>query len=273
LKEYVLTSGDIGHYIMASVAPRHQRSHLGEGINVLTKKAISSKDIKTDAKLLETDFRNMSTRNQPLIKPGFWTLNSFRSDNIDKTRSDKDAWYYGEGSGGSAGYTGLLQNQFARLYYTPTGKAFGDMKMTLTVVPFKTAGQGFSVAPLYMDFLIKFDAQTLTGYGLRFIRTTKYHDAVDCYFVRYENGKASRISEPVSTSAFRPVCEITLEVKGNRLFAHAKAEEGSSSSHDGNVVAVANIDAEVMPGTFGGFGMEYAGGATVLIKNIKVEWD
>jgi len=273
LIEYVLTAGDIGYYIMASVAPKHQRSDAGEAVKVVTKKAILSKDIKTDAKILDTDFRNMSTKDQPLVKPGFWTLNRFQSDNTDKTRSDKDAWYYGEGSGGSAGYTGLLQNQFARLYYTPVGEGFGDMKMSLTVVPFKTAGQGFSVAPLYMDFLIKFDAKTLTGYGLRFIRTTKYHDAVDCYFVKYENAKVSRISEPVSTSAFRPVCDITLKVKGNKLVAHAKTQEGHPRSSDGNVVAEVNIDADLTADTFGGFGIEYAGGATVLIKNIKIKWE
>jgi hypothetical protein len=272
LLEYVLTAGDIGHYVMASVAPRDQRSDAGGAIKAVTTKAVMSEDIKTNVKILDTDFKNMSTKDQPLVKPGFWTLYSFRSHNIDKARSDKDAWYYGEGSGGSAGYIGLLQNQFARLFYTPVGKGFGDMKMTLTVVPSKTAGQGFSVAPLYMDFLIKFDAKTLTGYGLRFIRTTKYHDAVDCYFVKYENGKASRIGELVSTSAFRPACDITLEVKGNRLIAHAKTEEERFVSSDGKVVAEVNMDAHLTPGTFGGFGIEYAGGAAVLIKNIRVEW-
>jgi len=274
LLDYVLTAGDLGYHIMASVAPKHQRSDAGVLVKLVTKNAVSSKDIKSDAKILDTDFRNMSTKDQPLVKPGFWTLKRFQSDNTDKSRSsDKDAWYYGEGSGGSAGYTGLLQHQFARLYYTPVGDGYGDMTMSLTVVPFKTAGQGFSVAPLYMDFLIKFDAETLTGYGLRFIRTTKYHDAVDCYFVRYENGKVNRISEPVSTSAFRPVCDLTLKVKGNKLIAHAKTQEGHPRSSDGNVVAEVNIDADLTADTFGGFGIEYAGGATVLIRSIKVEWD
>lgn len=273
LLEYVLTAGDMGYHIMASVAPKHQRSDEGGTVTVVTRKAVLRKDIKADFKMLDTDFRNMSTKDQPLIKPGFWTLSRFQSDNTDKSRSDKDAWYYGKGSGGSAGYTGLLQNQFARLYYTPVGDGFGDMKMYLTVVPFKTAGQGFSVAPLYMDFLIKFDAKTLTGYGLRFIRTTKYHDAVDCYFVRYENGKVNRISEPVSTSAFRPVCDIILEVKGNKLIAHAKTQENHPLSSDENVVAEVSMDTELTPGSFGGFGIEYAGGATVLIKDIKVEWE
>lgn len=273
LQKYVLTTGDIGYYIMASIAPRHQRSDAGDAVRVVTKKKILNTDVKNDAKMLATDFGDMSTKDQPFVKPGFWTLTKFQSKNTDKSRSDKDAWYYGQGSGGSAGHTGLLQNQFARLYYTPVGEAFAGMKMSLTVVPFKTAGQGFSVAPLYMDFLIKFDAKTLTGYGLRFIRTTKYHDAVDCYFIRYENGKVSRISELVSTSAFRPICDIILEIKGNRLIASARSREGRAASADGNVVSEVNIQEQITPGNFGGFGMEYAGGATVLIKNIKVEWE
>src|SRR5690606_36601451 len=148
---------------------------------------------------------------------------------------------------GAAGYKGFLQNQFARLYFTPVGNDFADMTLKMTVVPFKTAGQGFSVAPLYMDILIKFDAETLTGYGLRFIRTTKYHDAVDCFFVKYENGKATPISEPVSTSAFKSVCEIILEVNGNKIQAHVQTESTDHSPSDSAVVAKVDMDASLIP--------------------------
>src|SRR5690606_24176530 len=113
---------------------------------------------------------------------------------------------------------------------------------------------------------------TLTGYGLRFIRTTKYHDAVDCFFVKYENGKATPISEPVSTSAFKSVCDIVLEVKGAKIQAHVQTESTDHSPSDSAVVATVDLNASLIPSSLGGFGIEYAGGSPTLIKNLTVEW-
>ena len=46
------------------------------------------------------------------------------------------------------------------------------MSLTLNVDPTKTAGQGFgSATGQYMDVCLKFDTRSLTGYGLRIIRT------------------------------------------------------------------------------------------------------
>lgn len=276
LLEYELKPGDVGYFIMATVRPKHQRSDPGEAVSVIMKDPIVFEDIRTDPNTLETDFMNISTKDQPEVIPGFWTFYSFEPDITGRQRTANkniDAWYYGEGSGGSAGYTGLLQSQYARMFYTPVGTSFGDMKLTMTVVPFKTAGQGFSVAPLYMDVLIKFDAKTFTGYGLRFIRTTKYGNAVDCYFVKYEAGKVIPISDPVSTSCYRPVCNITLQVSGNRLIALAVTDPPYKEVPDRpEVVEEVKMETVIDPISFGGFGIEYAGGATSLIRDIRVEW-
>ena len=106
--------------------------------------------------------------------------------------------------------------------YTPVGNEFGDMKISFTAVPSKTAGQGFSSARAqYMDVFIKFDTETLNGYALRLIRTTKYGDAIDFVLMKYENGNALAISKPVSSTCYRPNCYITIEVKGNKLIVHA----------------------------------------------------
>ena len=189
------------------------------------------------------------------------------------TGNERDAWYYGEGTDGAAGQTGLLQGRSARLLYTPVGNDFGDMKLSMTVAPSKTAGQGFSVAHLYMDVLIKFDTKTMTGYALRFIRTTKYGDAVDCMFVKYENGKVTEISKPVSTSCYRPTCNITVEVKGNKIFAHADSPADYYKIPDRpEVFTEVNMETEINPGRSGGFGIEYNGGAATMIKELKAEW-
>ena len=274
--EYELSAGDIGYFIMASVAPKHLRCDAGTPVSFVTKKPVSVIDVKADKKILHTDFRNVSTKNQAKVIPGFWTMTGIESPANDprmSAGSERDAWYYGEGTDGAAGQMGLLPGRSASLLYTPPGNDFGDMKLSMTVAPSKTAGQGFSVAHLYMDVLIKLDPKTLTGYGLRFIRTTKYGDAVDCMFVRYENGIVTEISKPVSTSCYRPTCNIIVEVKGSKIIAHADSPAEYYKIPDRpEVVTELNMETEINPGISGGFGIEYNGGAATMIKELKVEW-
>ena len=276
LREYELSEGDIGYFIKASVAPKHLRCDAGKPVSVVLKKPVTEKDVKADKNVLHTDFLNVSTRNQPEVIPGFWTMNTIESpvnNRIMGAGEQRDAWYYGEGTDGAAGQLGLLQGRSARLLYTPAGNDFGDMKLSLTVAPSKTAGQGFSIAHLYMDVLIKFDTKTMTGYALRFIRTAKYGDAVDCMFVKYDNGTVTEISKPVSTSCYRTPCNITVEVMGSKIVAHADTPaEYYKAPGRPEVLMEVNIETEINPGRSGGFGIEYNGGAATMIKEMNVEW-
>src|SRR5690606_24181633 len=127
--------------------------------------------------------------------------------------NSRDPWYYGEGVNGAAGTKGFVQNtKGARMRYTPVATVFGDMKISFTAFPSKTAGQGFSSARAqYMDIGIKMDVKNMNGYALRIIRTTKYSDAVDFVLMKYENGIATSMGNPKSTSCYRPNCKITIE--------------------------------------------------------------
>ena len=49
-------------------------------------------------------------------------------------------------------------------------------------------------------------AQTASQYDPN--SPTKYGDAVDCLLMKYENGVATPLTEPVSTSAYRTACTI-----------------------------------------------------------------
>ncbi|MBN1181608.1 MAG: hypothetical protein JXB49_04915 [Bacteroidales bacterium] len=271
LLKYTLSDGDIGYYIMASVAPKHMRCDAGEAINYVMKKPVTKEDVKTDSRILSTNFKNIPTKNQSEVIHGFWTMRPFGPS--ENPENERDAWFYGEGRDGNANMLGLLQTgRSGTLLYTPVGETFRNMKLTMTVAPFKTAGQGFSIAPLYMDVLIKFDTKTMTGYALRFIRTTKYHNAVDCYFVKYENGDISEISEAVSTSCYRTPCYITIEVKDNKLTAHASTTAIHHKYDQAEILPEVNIETAIDPNTFGGFGIQYNGGATTMIREIQVEW-
>ncbi len=129
---YVLSSGDMGYYIMAKVSPKHLRSMTGEPVAVLTAEPVSAIDVKADNNILDVDLKSLSTKYQPEVKPGFWTLDCYApADTYDWTADNSgDPWYYGGGTDGAINATGLVQaNKGARLRYTPVGGKFGDMNM------------------------------------------------------------------------------------------------------------------------------------------------
>lgn len=281
-REYELSAGDIGWYIMATVAQKHIRSKSGKAVAAILDKPVSTNDVKANNRMLVPDLKSMSVKHQPEVKPGFWTLDCYAptdTHEYDWTADNSiDPWYYGSGVNGAANDAGFVQaTKGARLRYTPIGKKFGDMEIQFTAVPAKTAGQGFSSATAqYMDVFIKFDTENMNGYALRIVRTTKYHDALDFVLMKYENGNAIPICETVSTSCYRPNCYISVQVKGNKLIVHAEtpAEYYVVPNRD-EVVPVVNIETEIIPNDFGGIGFQHTGtvksGAT-LIKDLKIEW-
>ena len=279
---YELSKGDIGYYIMAKVQPKHIRCDAGDAVSTVFSHEISADDVKKGASVLLADLKSMSAKYQPEVIPGFWTMDCFAPEDTHdfnwEADNSGDPWYYGPGINGAANDTGFVQaSKGARLRYTPVGKKFGDMKISFTAVPSKTAGQGFSSARAqYMDICLKFDTKTLNGYGLRLIRTTKYHDAIDCFFVKYTNGNAVAISEPVSTSCYRTPCFITLETVGDKIKAHAETNaEYYIEPNRTEVVQVLDMECKIDQNDFGGLEFQHTGtvgsGAT-LIKDLVIEW-
>jgi len=277
---YILTAGDIGYYIMTKVSPKHIRCKPGEPVAAIMSEPISTNDIKSNSKIWNVDVQTMSTKYQPEVKPGFWTLDCFAPpDTYDWTADNShDPWYVGGGVDGAANDTGLIQaNKGARLRFTPVGNGFGDMKITFTAVPAKTAGQGFSSArSQYMDVFIKFDTKTLSGYALRLIRTTKYSNAIDFILMKYENGTAVPISKPVSASCYRPGCLISIAVRDDKMIVDAdNPTQYYVDPATPEVAQRVHMEAEITKTNFGGFGFQHTGtvgsGAS-LIKDLRVEW-
>ncbi|MDN3670137.1 hypothetical protein QWY93_12455 [Echinicola jeungdonensis] len=273
-KIYHLSPGDVGYFIMAKVFPKHLRSDPGNPQEVVLTRPIQNKDVKSGERRLVTDFNNQSVENQTRVIPGFWTFDHLGAHLKFDRNNPGNAWFYGEGTGGAKGKIGLLQTgRAASMSYTPVGEKFEDMKAKILVSPHKTAGQGFSVAPLYMDILIKYDARTKSGFGLRLTRTTKFANSVDCYFVKYDQSEIIPISEPVSTSCFRAPCQINLEVSGNKIKAHMEClEEYDKSKYPDQVLDEVQISAPIEPDSKGGFGIEYQGGSTTMINKVELNW-
>ena len=278
---YTLVKEDVGYYLMAVIAPKHLRCLPGKERIVVSNSPIKKGQVNI-THIFETDFQNFPCKNQPQLLPGFWTIGGYKP--LDTAAydwqvvPDKDYWIYGPGMNGSHG-TGLLQDQKgARLLYTPLDGSYGDMAITLNVDASKTAGQGFgSATGQYLDLYIKFDTRTLTGYALRIIRTTKYSNAVDFILMKYENGVAEAISQPVSSTCYRTDCTITLTVKEGKLTAHASTTTPLPAPvTDPNLKLSVDLEADIASNTFGGTGIQHTGScgeSTTMLHYMKVEWE
>ena len=273
---YKLSDADNGHTLSALIVPKLHGSLAGDTLRVDAPKVIKR---QKKTKSIETDFHDFPCQWQPRVLSGYWTVDGYKpQDTADypwSFDSHKPMWEYKEGFNGAVGM-GLLQAQRgARIMYTPAERNYGDMHLTLLVDPTKTAGQGFgSATGQYMDVCLKFDTQTLTGYGLRIIRTTKHAKAVDFYLVKYEHGNITPLTESVSSTCYRTGCVISIDFIGNRLTAHVTTKTpqpaGSTLPHE------VLLSAYVTPNSFGGIHIQHTGSSggesTTMLHHLKVQW-
>jgi hypothetical protein len=279
LKSYTLTPGDAGHYLMVSVAPKHLRSHPGQALRVVTEAPVRAEDIRRP-RVFSTDFVHFPSANQPKIRPGAWTLGGYKPSDTDaydwQPVTDRENWAYIEGLDGSAGVLGMTPiEKGARMVYTPVEGVYGDMTVEIAAAPGKAAAQGFgSATAQYMDVFIQYDTRTMSGYGLRIIRTNKFGDAVDFILMRHENGVAQEIAPPVSSDAYRTTCTIRLAVEGSRLTADASTDAPTATRTD--VVSSVHLEADIVPTAFGGTGFQFTGSTgagSTWLRSLRVEWE
>ena len=257
---YKLTAGDVGYYIMAKVESKNIRSDYGTPVNTVYDKAIGVKDVRS--KNLSTDFSNFPNTKQSEIKAGFWTVDYNRP-------ADTESFGKWQGAQGS------------RLMYTPVEGTYGDMSLKLVVDPAKTAGQGFGSAGQYMDVLLKFDTSTLTGYGLRIIRTKASSNAVTFVLVKYDNGAVTEISDEVIASCYVTGCTISLKTEGNKLTAHVETptEQLADQAAKG-YPHVVDLTADIAANSFGGVAIQHTGTTgtggwqnTTMLHNLDITWE
>lgn len=281
---YKLTAGDVGYYIMAKVESKNIRSDYGTPVNTVYDKAIGVKDVRS--KNLSTDFSNFPNIKQSEIKAGFWTVDYNRPADTEsfgkwQGADTEDPWVYGVTGNGCVG-AGLYQGtQGSRLMYTPVEGTYGDMSLKLVVDPAKTAGQGFGSAGQYMDVLLKFDTSTLTGYGLRIIRTKASSNAVTFVLVKYDNGAVTEISDEVIASCYVTGCTISLKTEGNKLTAHVETptEQLADQAAKG-YPHVVDLTADIAANSFGGVAIQHTGTTgtggwqnTTMLHNLDITWE
>lgn len=275
-RDYRLRPGDVGRRVMATIRPAHHRSTKGEMTEVASK-LIEESDIK-GADMLETDFSDIRCGWSHGLYPDTWCADGYKpTDTAEYDWSfdpKKPMWEYGEGFNGAVG-KGLLQAQRgARLMYTPSSLTYDDMSLTLQVDPTKTAGQGFgSATGQYMDICLKFDTQTLTGYGLRIIRTVKHAKAVDFLLVEYKDGQVTPLTDPVSATCYRTGCTIALTYANGLLTAHV--ETTTPKPADSTLPHSVSLSATVVANPFGGIHIQHTGScgeSTTMLHRLSVSW-
>lgn len=281
---YKLTAGDVGYYIMAKVESKNIRSDYGTPVNTVYDKAIGVKDVRS--KNLSTDFSNFPNTKQSEIKAGFWTVDYNRPADTEsfgkwQGADTEEPWVYGVTGNGCVG-AGLYQGtQGSRLMYTPVEGTYGDMSLKLVVDPAKTAGQGFGSAGQYMDVLLKFDTSTLTGYGLRIIRTKASSNAVTFVLVKYDNRAVTEISDEVIASCYVTGCTISLKTEGNKLTAHVETptEQLADQAAKG-YPHVVDLTADIAANSFGGVAIQHTGTTgtggwqnTTMLHNLDITWE
>jgi hypothetical protein len=281
---YKLTAGDVGYYIMAKVESKNIRSDYGTPVNTVYDKAIGVKDVRS--KNFATDFSNFPNVKQSEIKAGFWTVDYNRPADTEsfgkwQGADTEEPWVYGVTGNGCVG-AGLYQGtQGSRLMYTPVEGTYGDMSLKLVVDPAKTAGQGFGSAGQYMDVLLKFDTSTLTGYGLRIIRTRDSSNAVTFVLVKYDNGTVTEISDEVIASCYVTGCTISLKTEGNKLTAHVETptEQLADQAAKG-YPHVVDLTADIAANSFGGVAIQHTGTTgtggwqnTTMLHNLDITWE
>jgi Pectinesterase len=242
LKEYILTSGDVGKYIKVGIEPKHQLSDPGKPVFAIDEKPISASDVPSST--VSPNFRNFIVDPNDSYVSGRWTvLGTWTSVTGDRLNS---------------GYGIRVDSQGASLFYQQDADC-DDMQIDLVMTPEKTAGSGFGSpgSPVdgdriqKSDIFIKYDPRTRNGYSLRYWRTTQSTEKCMFQFYKIVNGAGSPISEKQSyTGVFKPTTYLTLKVVGSAI---------SASAHNDVDKEILSLEDTIIPNHFGGAGVFWNG--------------
>ena len=291
---YILSAGDVGHYLMATIRPKHNVSEAGAVKTVYASSPVADGDVKIHA--IDTDFQNVPADAQPKIIPGTWTLDSIARGLGRGGRGAAGgggdggaAWTYGEGNSGGLNYYGLYQTvQGARFLYTPAEGKYGDMHVQAKFAPDKNTVQGFgSATNQYLDVYNNYDPATNSGYGMRIQRLTPEEikaigfngdgAVAGCavFLVQFKDGTATPITKKVMTTAFVSECTVDLTVKDGKLQGSISSTEQVRSGDTFGYAKDAQLEAPVEANSFGGTGMIHTGTVgvnAVVVTGWQTSW-
>lgn len=296
LKTIKMKKAYVGKYLMVSIERKHIRSDYALPDTFISTTAIGDTGITTPTRLT-TDFSDISVKAQPTPMKGFFAFDAIvpadcidgyipldatevstkYSAKVSSPWSTKpQSWAYGTGAkNGFLNKSGITQTgRGARITYLPEGTSFNDMDFTVVLAPGKTASQGFGSDYQYMDLMIKYDAETGIGYGLRIYR--KSGDSCEFVLMEHKGGKSKEISTPIESSAYVSDCTVHIWTEGTTLNAtvnstKAQSESQAAKGYKENVT----VSATITSNTNGGFVILHTGTVgdnSTYITSLDVEW-
>ena len=281
-RTYPLTPADKNYYISAAVMPKLTDTRSGYPMTASYEKPVTSGMISLlpqKERTLTTSFAEIPIRRGVAGRPGFWNFDTYKPADTsahDWEADSTQSWYYGHGVDAATGI-GLVQaTRGARLSYTPSRGECRSMSVNILAEPAKGPGQGFgSATGQYMDICVKFDPVTLTGYALRIERTPDYDKAVTFTLMRYTDGKATAISEPVATSCYRTPCHITLDINDNNFTVTAKTDAPDVTPSSSDIRPYVMLTAPVSPTRNSSLLIQHTGSvgaSATLLRDLRISW-
>ena len=226
-----LTSADIGKYIKIGIKPKHNNSYMGQEVYYISEEI---KEEYVDCENIVLDVASVDDSTEHDLLPGYFTVRG-------KLVSEQIL---------SSGEYGMLTESMGCGIYYNYEKQAGNMSLTVNIDPECASGNGFDGVHQYEEIYIKYDPVEQSGYGLRVESTAADDGKVNFTLYQYKNGNGTAISESSLSDAFRPGCEITLEVDKDLFNAFITYDDGEDFSD-------LELRAKIKESTYGGFGFKH----------------
>ncbi len=222
-KSLRLNRYDVGCWLRAVITPKYAFSpYAPQSVTVWSRRPVRSRDVRETA--VETDFKNTFIATEPRgTATGRWFF--------DNENGTPDPWLWGTGSNGSDGRWGLCNNMRQPeppLLVFAAPEPCGDMSLTLDYSSGKVEGQGFGGSGCYMDVMIKYDAASRSGYGVRIERVPATTNGTQWTLYRFSGKEKTALTQGVLSAAFMPQSTLTVSVKGDTLHVTASTASGKT---------------------------------------------
>ncbi len=231
-KEIRLTSADIGKHIKVNIKPKHENSQKGLGLNVVSN-IVKATDVNESVVILNP--HTVVTANDYDIEPGYFTVRGQIKSKRSFEMSERP--------------TLVTESMGCGIYYMKE-RSVSDMSLVVLLEPECLSGDGFSGPRQYADVYIKYNPQTQNGYALRIENTAIEAGKVIFCLYQIKNGNSTPLTEEFLSNAFKPGCEINLQVRDDTLNAFITYDDGEDFSD-------VELRAKIRPNDFGGFGFKF----------------
>ena len=249
-REIRLTSADVGKHIKVNIKPKHNNSETGQGLNIVSR-IVRPTDVVSDRVMLNP--RTVVVSNEYDMELGYFTVRGDMVSGRSFTNANRPAL--------------IAESTGCGIYYAHE-LPVDNMSLVVMVEPEDESGNGYDKPRQYTDIYIKYDPATSNGYALRIGETSDQGKTVFCLY-QIKNGNGTPISNEFVSDAFKPGCEITLQVKNDVLSAFISYDNGEDYTD-------LELRAKTRGNNYGGFGFKYMGdvseGYRVALKYMEAEY-